>query len=74
MRELYISKVVSKHPCLIAKKIGNSSHYGDNGNATHVTVLKIDECIVSNVKTLEKDGYNAVQIGYVFDKKAKNLK
>ena len=50
---------------LIAKKIGNSSHYEDNGNATHVTVLKIDECIVSNVKTLEKDGYNAVQLASI---------
>ncbi len=47
---------------IIATKIGNSSFYHDNGTNTHVTVLKIDECIVSNVKTLEKDGYNAVQL------------
>ena len=40
---------------LIATKIGNSSFYHDNGTNTHVTVLKIDECIVSNVKTTERD-------------------
>ncbi len=47
---------------LIATKIGNSSYYYEDGRNTNVTVLKIDECIVANVKTLEKDGYNAVQI------------
>ena len=47
---------------LIATKIGNSSYYHEDGKNTHVTVLKIDECIVANVKTLEKDGYNAVQL------------
>ena len=39
---------------LIATKIGNSSFYQDNGTNTQVTVLKVDECIVSGVKTIEK--------------------
>ncbi len=47
---------------LIAIKMGNSSYYQEDGTNTHVTVLKVDECIVSNVKTYEKDGYNAVQL------------
>ena len=47
---------------LIATKIGNSSFYSNDGTNTHVTVLKVDDCIVSNVKTLEKDGYNAIQL------------
>ena len=47
---------------LIATKIGNSSYYQENGKNTHVTVLKVDECIVASVKTLDKDGYNAVQL------------
>ncbi len=47
---------------LIATKIGNSSYYSKDGTNDHVTVLKIDECIVSNVKTIDRDGYNAVQI------------
>ena len=50
---------------LIATKIGNSSHYNENGTHTHVTILKVDECVVSNKKTLEKDGYNAVQLASI---------
>ena len=54
---------------LIATKIGNSSFYQDNGTNTQVTVLKVDECIVSGVKTIEKDGYNAVQLASIDTKK-----
>ena len=54
---------------LIATKIGNSSFYHDNGTNTQVTVLKIDECVVTSVKTLDKDGYNAVQLASVETKK-----
>ena len=50
---------------LIATKVGNSSYYHSNGNNSQVTVLKVDECIVSNVKTYEKDGYNAVQLASI---------
>ena len=50
---------------LIATKIGNSSHYDESGTNTHVTILKVDECVVSNKKTLEKDGYNAVQLASI---------
>ena len=52
-------------PGLIATKIGNSSYYQENGTNTPVTVIKIDECIVTNVKTTEKDGYNAVQLSSI---------
>jgi len=47
---------------LIATKIGNSSYYLDDGTNTNVTVLKVDECIVANIKTKEKHGYSAVQL------------
>ena len=47
---------------LIATKIGNSSYYHENGENTHVTVLKVDECIVAGIKTTDKHGYNAVQL------------
>ena len=56
-------------PGLIATKIGNSSYYQENGTNTPVTVIKIDECIVTNVKTTEKDGYNAVQLSSIDSKK-----
>ena len=47
---------------LIATKIGNSSYYSENGKVIPVTLLRVDECIVSNIKTLEKDGYYSLQI------------
>ena len=50
---------------LITTKIGNSSYYHEDGKNTHVTVLKVDECIVASVKTSDKDGYNAVQLASV---------
>ena len=60
---------------LIATKIGNSSQFEDNGNKTQVTILKVDECVVSAVKTIEKNGYNAVQIASVdTDKDISNIK
>ena len=54
---------------LIATKIGNSSFYHDNGTNTQVTVLKVDECVVTSVKTIDKDGYNAVQLASIETKK-----
>ena len=50
---------------LIATKLGNSSYYSPNGSSTHVTILKIDDCIVSNIKTIDKDGYNAIQLASI---------
>ena len=50
---------------LIATKIGNSSYFHEDGKNTHVTLIKVDECIVSNIKTFEKDGYNAVQLASI---------
>ena len=50
---------------LIATKIGNTSYYFENGVNTHVTILKIDECVVTNTKTTDKDGYNAVQLASI---------
>ena len=50
---------------LIATKMGNSSYHFDSGISSHVTVLKVDECIVSSVRTIEKHGYNAVQLASI---------
>ncbi len=50
---------------LIATKLGNSSFFREDGSSTQVTVLKVDECVVSNIKTDERDGYNAVQLASV---------
>jgi len=50
---------------LIAKKIGMSQQFDDAGNVVPVTVLKAGPCTVIQKKTAEKDGYVAVQLGFV---------
>ena len=50
---------------LIATKVGNSSYYHMDGNNTQITVLRVEECVVSNVKTIDKDGYNAIQLASI---------
>ena len=54
-----------KRSGLIAKKIGNSSYFEDEGKFSHVTILKVEDCIVSKTKTIEKDGYNAIQLASI---------
>lgn len=48
---------------VVATKLGMSSYYTNEGVRVPVTLLKLDNCQVVAVKTEEKDGYNAVQIG-----------
>jgi large subunit ribosomal protein L3 len=53
---------------LIARKIGMSQQFDDAGNVVPVTILKAGPCTVIQKKTLEKDGYVAVQLGLVEEK------
>ncbi|MDE2513388.1 MAG: 50S ribosomal protein L3 [Alphaproteobacteria bacterium] len=48
---------------LIAKKMGMTRLFTEDGNHLPVTVLKVDDCRVIAVRTAEKDGYTAVQLG-----------
>jgi large subunit ribosomal protein L3 len=59
-------------PGLIGKKIGMTSIFDENGNNIPCTVLEAGPCIVTQVKTFEKDGYEAIQLAYddVKDKKS----
>jgi large subunit ribosomal protein L3 len=56
---------------LIGKKIGMSQRFDDDGNVVPVTLIKAGPCTVIQTKTREKDGYTAVQLGFVEDKGAK---
>ena len=56
---------------LIGVKVGNSSFYGEDGIVTPITLVKIEECIVSAIKTKDKDGYFAVQLASI-DKASKD--
>src|ERR1041384_1730454 len=50
---------------LIGKKVGMTQLFGPDGVVHPATVLKAGPCVVSQVKTVEKDGYEAVQLGLV---------
>jgi len=56
---------------LIGKKIGMSQRFDDAGNVVPVTIIKAGPCTVVQKKTKEKDGYVALQLGFVEDKSAK---
>lgn len=56
---------------LIGKKIGMTQVYSDENELVPVTVIEAGPCAILQVKTIESDGYNAVQIGYGV-RKAKN--
>lgn len=49
---------------LIGKKLGMTRVFDEDGNSIPVTVLEVGPCAVVQVKTVEKDGYNAVQLGF----------
>ena len=49
---------------LIGKKIGMTSIYDENGKNLPCTVIEAGPCVVTQVKTNEVDGYNAVQLGF----------
>ena len=57
---------------LIAQKLGMTRLFGDDGSHVGVTVLKVEDCDVVAVRTKEKDGYTAIQLG-VGRAKAKNV-
>lgn len=51
-------------PGLIGKKIGMTSIYSAEGKATPCTIIEAGPCVVTQVKSEEKDGYTAVQLAY----------
>ena len=55
---------------ILATKVGMTQVFTDDGILIPVTVLQAGPCVVTQVKTAEKDGYSAVQVGFV-DKREK---
>ena len=49
---------------IIGKKVGMSQIFDENGHVIPVTVIEAGPCVVTQKKTTEKDGYEAVQLGY----------
>jgi len=59
---------------IIGKKVGMTQLFGPDGTVRPVTVIKAGPCVVVQAKSVEKDGYQSVQLGYVEDKPAKVTK
>ena len=51
-------------PGIIGKKIGMTSIYSVEGKALPCTIIEAGPCVVTQVKTIEKDGYEATQLGF----------
>ena len=49
---------------LLGNKIGMTQIFDEFGNIIPVTILKIGPCVITQIKTILNDGYNAIQIGY----------
>ncbi|MBQ0085258.1 MAG: 50S ribosomal protein L3 [Prevotella sp.] len=61
-------------PGLLGKKIGMTSVFGADGKNVPCTVIEAGPCVVTQVKTIEKDGYEAVQLGFQEAKEKKTSK
>ena len=58
-------------PGLIGKKIGMTSIFDDEGRQVPCTVIQAGPCVITQIKTIENDGYAAIQLSFD-DKKEKN--
>jgi large subunit ribosomal protein L3 len=61
-------------PGLIGKKVGMTSIFDENGNNIPCTVLEVGPCVVTQIKTEERDGYNSVQLAFDEKKEKKTTK
>ena len=59
---------------ILATKIGMTQIFDEDGTLVPVTVLQAGPCVVTQVKTVENDGYSAVQVGFVDKKTKENIK
>ena len=50
---------------ILATKVGMTQIFNEDGTLTPVTVLQAGPCVVTQVKTVENDGYSAVQVGFM---------
>ncbi|MBQ5508931.1 MAG: 50S ribosomal protein L3, partial [Muribaculaceae bacterium] len=58
-------------PGLLGKKIGMTSVFSADGKNVPCTVIEVGPCVVTQVKTMENDGYEALQLGFI-EKKDKH--
>ncbi|MCL5093983.1 MAG: 50S ribosomal protein L3 [Patescibacteria group bacterium] len=56
---------------ILGRKVGMTHVYNDKGEMIPVTVVEAGPCFITQIRTLEKDGYSAIQIGFEETKKIK---
>jgi large subunit ribosomal protein L3 len=59
---------------LLGKKLGMSNIFTADGNRIPVTMIEVGPCRVTNVRTVDRDGYTAIQLGYGEKKESKTIK
>lgn len=59
---------------ILGNKVGMTQIFTNNGDANAVTVIKVGPCVITQIKTNETDGYNAIQVCYEQIKKSKLTK
>ena len=57
---------------LIGKKLGMTQVFGEDGSAIPATIIEAGPCFVTQIRTVDRDGYSAVQLGFG-EAKAKKL-
>ncbi len=60
-----VSEAPQSMPGLLGRKVGMTSIYDDAGRANAVTMVEVGPCVVTQVKTEQRDGYQAVQVGFL---------
>ncbi len=59
---------------LIGKKLGMTQHFDEKGEVVPVTLIQAGPCTVTEVRTAERDGYTAIQLGYGTNKESRFLR
>jgi len=54
---------------ILGQKLGMTQIFDETGNVVPVTVIEVGSCVVTQVKTTERDGYDAIQVGYGHNKR-----
>ena len=67
--EVVIPDAPASMPGLLGRKIGMTTMYDDNGRARAVTLIECGPCVVTQVKTRQRDGYQAIQVGFMLASK-----
>nr|YP_010938219.1 ribosomal protein L3 [Meringosphaera mediterranea]WLD05732.1 ribosomal protein L3 [Meringosphaera mediterranea]WLD05858.1 ribosomal protein L3 [Meringosphaera mediterranea]WLD06078.1 ribosomal protein L3 [Meringosphaera mediterranea] len=59
---------------ILGNKVGMTQIFSEDGDANPVTIIKVGPCVITQIKSIETDGYNSVQLGYQEVKKEKLTK